>query len=205
MSSFAVLGLATDELQSFIKGTHSDPFRILGPHRVGDDLVSSRVSSGCARDRDRASIRKGNSSPRNCTTMDFTRRPSRRETRIAIITCARCAGMVPNGRCTIRIVTARSWARWISTFLPKDSIGSCTRNSARILRTIGDEAGVYFPVWAPNAQRVSVVGDFNGWDGRVNPMRKLVGSGVWELFLPGVDEGAHYKFEIRDAARRAAS
>src|SRR5205814_2611179 len=47
------------------------------------------------------------------------------------------------------------------------------------------------------AQRVSVVGDFNGWDGRVNPMRKLLGSGVWELFLPGVREGAHYKFEIR--------
>src|SRR5204863_69332 len=65
------------------------------------------------------------------------------------------------------------------------------------LRTIGDEAGVYFAVWAPNAQRVSVVGDFNGWDGRVNPMRRLLGSGVWELFLPGVKEGAHYKFEIR--------
>jgi 1,4-alpha-glucan branching enzyme len=65
------------------------------------------------------------------------------------------------------------------------------------LRAIGGEAGVYFAVWAPNAQRVSIVGDFNGWDGRVNPMRKLVGSGVWELFLPGVKEGAHYKFEIR--------
>ena len=48
--------------------------------------------------------------------------------------------------------------------------------------------GVYFAVWAPNAQRVSVVGDFNGWDGRVHPMRKLIGSGVWELFIPGVGE-----------------
>ena len=65
------------------------------------------------------------------------------------------------------------------------------------LWTIGDTAGVYFAVWAPNAQRVSVVGDFNGWDGRVNPMRKLLGSGVWELFLPNVRENAHYKFEIR--------
>ena len=65
------------------------------------------------------------------------------------------------------------------------------------LRTIGDATGVYFAVWAPNAQRVSVVGDFNDWDGRVNPMRKLIGSGVWELFLPGIKQGAHYKFEIR--------
>lgn len=58
-------------------------------------------------------------------------------------------------------------------------------------------AGVHFAVWAPSAQRVSVVGDFNGWDGRRHPMRKLVPSGVWEIFLPGVCEGAHYKFEIR--------
>src|SRR6202043_3985609 len=65
------------------------------------------------------------------------------------------------------------------------------------LRKVGDTSGVYFAVWAPNAQRVSVVGDFNSWDGRVNPMRRLLGTGVWELFLPGVNEGAHYKFEIR--------
>ncbi len=65
------------------------------------------------------------------------------------------------------------------------------------LRTIGDATGVYFAVWAPNAQRVSVVGDFNDWDGRVNPMRKLLSAGVWELFLPGIKQGAHYKFEIR--------
>jgi 1,4-alpha-glucan branching enzyme len=57
--------------------------------------------------------------------------------------------------------------------------------------------GVHFAVWAPSAQRVSVTGDFNNWDGRVHPMRKLVPSGVWEIFLPGVHEGAHYKFEIR--------
>jgi 1,4-alpha-glucan branching enzyme len=71
-------------------------------------------------------------------------------------------------------------------------------------RTIAGDEGVYFAVWAPNAQRVSVVGDFNGWDGRVNPMRRLLGSGVWELFLPGVEEGAHYKFEIRTPLERSS-
>jgi 1,4-alpha-glucan branching enzyme len=68
------------------------------------------------------------------------------------------------------------------------------------LRNIGGVDGVYFAVWAPNAHRVSVVGDFNGWDGRVNPMRRLVGSGVWEIFIPGVTAGTHYKFEIRTPA-----
>jgi 1,4-alpha-glucan branching enzyme len=57
--------------------------------------------------------------------------------------------------------------------------------------------GVQFAVWAPNALRVSVVGDFNGWDGRVHPMRATGGSGVWEIFLPGLDIGTVYKFEIR--------
>jgi len=57
--------------------------------------------------------------------------------------------------------------------------------------------GCHFAVWAPNAQRVSVVGDWNGWDGRAHPMRKLIPSGVWEIFLPGIREGEHYKFELR--------
>jgi 1,4-alpha-glucan branching enzyme len=56
--------------------------------------------------------------------------------------------------------------------------------------------GVQFAVWAPNAKRVSVVGDFNSWDGRVNPMRSRGASGVWELFVPEMAEGCLYKFEI---------
>ena len=66
--------------------------------------------------------------------------------------------------------------------------------------TIGSVTGVHFAVWAPNAQRVSVVGDFNHWDGRAHPMRKLVPSGVWEIFIPGVPDGAHYKYEVRNTA-----
>jgi len=58
-------------------------------------------------------------------------------------------------------------------------------------------AGVGFAVWAPNAIRVSVVGDFNHWDGRRHPMRKHPAHGVWELFIPGLEEGALYKFELK--------
>ncbi len=56
--------------------------------------------------------------------------------------------------------------------------------------------GVQFAVWAPNAQRVSVVGDFNGWDGRRSPMRKRIDSGIWEIFVPEIGQGAIYKYEV---------
>src|SRR5579871_3188312 len=62
---------------------------------------------------------------------------------------------------------------------------------------VGSTIGVHFAVWAPNAERVSVIGDFNAWDGRVHPMRLLVSSGVWELFVPDLPDGEKYKFEIR--------
>ncbi|MDC0706894.1 1,4-alpha-glucan branching protein GlgB [Stigmatella sp. ncwal1] len=58
-------------------------------------------------------------------------------------------------------------------------------------------AGVSFAAWAPTAAGVSVVGDFNGWDGRLHPMRRMGASGIWELFIPEVGEGTRYKFEIR--------
>jgi 1,4-alpha-glucan branching enzyme len=66
------------------------------------------------------------------------------------------------------------------------------------LRTVDGVPGVAFAVWAPSAARVSVVGNFNRWDGRYHPMRSLGASGVWELFVPGLGEGELYKFELRD-------
>ena len=65
------------------------------------------------------------------------------------------------------------------------------------LRAIDGVHGTSFAVWAPNAQRVSVVGDFNNWDGRFHPMRLLGASGVWEIFIPDLSDGEKYKFEIR--------
>ncbi len=62
--------------------------------------------------------------------------------------------------------------------------------------TIGGVAGTRFAVWAPNARRVSVVGDWNAWDGRVHPMRQRLPQGVWEIFVPGVGPGARYKYEL---------
>jgi 1,4-alpha-glucan branching enzyme len=64
-------------------------------------------------------------------------------------------------------------------------------------REVDGVAGVAFAVWAPNARSVSVVGDFNGWDGRLHPMRSLGASGIWELFVPDLRPGTKYKFELR--------
>jgi 1,4-alpha-glucan branching enzyme len=68
------------------------------------------------------------------------------------------------------------------------------------LRVIDGVHGTSFAVWAPNAQRVSVIGNFNDWDGRIHTMRSLGASGIWEIFIPGVGEGALYKYEIRNLA-----
>jgi 1,4-alpha-glucan branching enzyme len=64
------------------------------------------------------------------------------------------------------------------------------------VKTIEGVAGVHFAVWAPSAKRVSVVGDCNRWDGRIHPMRSRGSSGIWEMFLPDLGEGAIYKYEI---------
>jgi 1,4-alpha-glucan branching enzyme len=73
------------------------------------------------------------------------------------------------------------------------------------LTTRDGAAGTYFAVWAPNAERVSVKGDWNGWDADAAPMRRITGSGLWEVFLPGVGQGARYKYCVvsGDEAYRA--
>jgi 1,4-alpha-glucan branching enzyme len=68
------------------------------------------------------------------------------------------------------------------------------------VREIEGVVGTSFAVWAPSARSVSVVGDFNLWDGRLHPMRSLGSSGIWELFVPGLADGDHYKYEIRTEA-----
>ena len=64
------------------------------------------------------------------------------------------------------------------------------------LRSVNGVEGVNFAVWAPNADGVSVVGDFNGWDGRQHAMHKHIPGGIWELFVPGLDEGCLYKYRV---------
>ena len=69
------------------------------------------------------------------------------------------------------------------------------------VRTIDGVTGVNFAVWAPNASGISVVGDFNHWDGRRHPMRKHIPSGIWELFVPGLKSGDCYKYRVHQHYR----
>src|SRR5438445_4884929 len=196
MKPFEVAGLPPDDLNSFLSGTHSDPFRILGPHRMGDDLAI-RVFRPDAQKIDILVDRQSTIAAKKIHRDGFFQ--------------ASVPGAAHDLDYHLRL-TSWDGSEWVArdpyrsgpimgeVDLPVLAEGQHLQIYEKFgahLRTIGGDAGVYFAVWAPNAQRVSVVGDFNGWDGRVYPMRKLLGSGTWELFLPGVREGAHYKFEIR--------
>jgi len=208
MKPFDITGLPPDELNRFLSGMHSDPFRILGPHRVGDDLII-RVFRP---DVKKIAVVLGRQprDDRGSGTPSESLIEAEKIHRDGFF----CA-TVPNG--TRDLAYQLRFTNWDGS---ERIVGDPYRYGPIMgevdlhlfgegqhwkiyekfgghLRNIDNETGVYFAVWAPNAQRVSAVGDFNNWDGRVHPMRKLLGAGVWELFVPGVGEGAHYKFEIR--------
>ncbi|HJT80657.1 MAG TPA: 1,4-alpha-glucan branching protein GlgB [Chthoniobacterales bacterium] len=199
MKPFEITGLPPDELNSFLSATHSDPFRVLGPHRLGDDLAIRIFRP----DAEKVAIETNGNTADGRIEAEKIHRDG--------FFCATVPGATRDLDYRLHF-TAHSGAEWTArdpygygpimgeTDLHLFGEGQHWRIYDKFgahLRTIGGERGVYFAVWAPNAQRVSVVGDFNNWDGRVHPMRKLLGAGVWELFLPGVGDNVHYKFEIR--------
>jgi len=196
MSHFEILGVPIDELNTFLAATHPDPFRILGPHRVGENLVI-RVFRPDAREVQILTA-AGTEANANRLHADgffqavITGRGRELDYKLRIITWG---GSEIIAQDPYRYGTIMGEVD-LHLFAEGNHQQIYERFGAQ-LRNIGGVDGVYFAVWAPNATRVSVVGDFNGWDGRVNPMRRLLGSGVWELFLPEVREGMHYKFELR--------
>jgi 1,4-alpha-glucan branching enzyme len=199
MKPFEVTGLPPDELNSFLSATHADPFRVLGPHRLGDDLAIRIFRP----DVEKVSVIVNGASANGEVVAERIHRDG--------FFCATIPGATRDLDYRLHFTslagtewTARDPYRYGPIMGETDLHLFAEGQHWRIydkfgahFRTIDGERGVYFAVWAPNAQRVSVVGDFNNWDGRVHPMRRLLGAGVWELFLPGVGENAHYKFEIR--------
>ncbi|MBX7251579.1 MAG: 1,4-alpha-glucan branching protein GlgB [Candidatus Promineofilum sp.] len=182
-------------IEAIVGGYHGAPFDILGPHRAGDDLVIRAFLP----EAESVGVILGPGDPRPMERIHITG--------LFEVT-------LPNQDIApYRLaVTDRSGQTQLyedpysftSTFGGLDAylMGEGThqhiyeRLGAHIMELRG-VSGVHFAVWAPNAQRVSVVGPFNQWDGRRHPMRFLHDNGVWELFIPGLGEGTLYKYEIK--------
>jgi 1,4-alpha-glucan branching enzyme len=175
---------------------HADPFSVLGPHLDGGRLVIRAIFPAA---ESVAVVRPGQPS------VEMTKRHPAGIYEAVLedeseVVPYRLQVASPGGR-VAEVEDPYRFGRILSDF---DMYLFGEGKHTRIYDKLGahplDVAGtrgVHFAVWAPNAVRVSVVGDFNAWDGRVHPMRSLGPSGVWEIFVPAAGLGQRYKFELR--------
>jgi len=181
------------ELTAFLAATHGDPFALLGPHLVPGGVVWRAFLPGASRVEALLPDGPRPLAPRGTEGFFEGLLPgTRRED------CTRLRAQEPGGMREFHDAYAMGPALG-----PLDDHllleGTHTRLHERLgAHLIAHEgvAGTRFAVWAPHARRVSVVGDFNLWDGRRHPMRRRVDSGLWELFIPGIGEGTVYKYEL---------
>ncbi|MDE3153796.1 MAG: 1,4-alpha-glucan branching protein GlgB [Acidobacteriota bacterium] len=192
-------------LERLAAGTHHDPFGVLGPHRDAEGRgVVIRTFQPAAR---AVAVRPmGARGAAAAADIPMERRGPAGGFEVLV---PATSAEVPDYRLRITLYdgTEREiddpyrYGRVLSDYdLHLLSEGTHYESWARLgahPMTLGGVAGVHFAVWAPNAERVSVVGDFNGWDGRLHPMRVLQPNGIWELFVPGLAAGEKYKYEIR--------
>ena len=185
-----------DALRAVARGVHSDPFSVLGPHGAGANRTVTAFDPGASA---LAAIA-------GSTRHDLPPVPD-------------CPGIfrgpVPGDGAYALHCTGQGGATWqtddpyrfgpVLGDIDEYLLGEGTHRvlwhalGAHVMSHEGVD-GTHFAVWAPNAGRVSVVGDFNQWDGRRHVMRRRGATGVWEIFLPGLGEGTAYKYEILDGA-----
>ena len=191
------MSLTAEAIQSLVTGKHGDPFAVLGPHPSRDGSMTVRAFLPGAAEV--AVVADGGAVL--APPLKPVHRDGLWEGKLAKRPAAAYRLRVKDGRG--HVTDVEDPYRFPPTLSGFDLhlLGEGTHY--RVYDKLGAHAatldgvdGVIFAVWAPNAKRVSVVGDWNGWDGRIHPMRLHPGNGVWELFLPGVAEGARYKFEI---------
>ncbi len=202
----ATLPAAAVELLA--RGVHPDPFAVLGPHEAVLDRTAGLVVRAVRPDADQMEVQ---ARPAGATV------PMTRQHAAGVF-----ATFIPNATregFDYRLLMTRADGSAIELddpyrygpvltefdqhlFGEGTHVRSFDRLGARPI-VHGVRRGVHFAVWAPNARRVSVVGDFNAWDGRVHPMRALVTSGLWEIFLPDLGVGDRYKFEVVTARNQA--
>ena len=172
--------------EALAKGNHADPFAILGLHRAGNGRVVRAFHPAATLaeiiDPDgKVLATMQRMHPDGVFTGQMPPRKRRYRLRFSF----------PDGN-EFSMEDPYRFAPVLSG-LPGDAARD--ELGARVIQHEG-VSGTCFAVWAPNAMRVSVVGDWNDWDGRVNVMRRHAESGSWEIFLPQVQAGALYKFEL---------
>ena len=190
------------ELEALLQGRHGQPHNFLGMHPVTHQGLRGLVA--------RALVQDG----RTCEVVDYQHQPERRYPMEKLDALGFFETFIPDRaevfRYRLRIEKANGEIRqfydpysFLPTLSDQDLYLLNEGTEHRVYQKLGAHVrqvngvfGVSFAVWAPNALRVSVVGDFNNWDGRYFPMRSLGNSGVWELFIPGLQEGMLYKYEI---------
>ncbi len=204
--------LTAAELASFAQATCSEPHSLLGMHKVKSGLVVRaflRDAVTCAVVEIDGPAKKGASSEAGAEKLHPMERVSE-DGLFEVVIPRRKAFFAYQLRMTRGNGEMRQFHdpyRFLPTLGDQDLYLFNEGNEHRAyeklgahVRVIDGVSGVAFAVWAPSAARVSVVGNFNAWDGRYFPMRPLGGSGVWELFVPGLGEGDLYKFELRTQA-----
>ena len=191
-----VAPVGKQDILAIVTGQHRNPFSILGLHQMGNRWFARAFVPGA--ETVHASTLDGASIGR----LERRHREGFFEGPVAV-----------ERKQVIRLTAGRGNDTWtfVDPYVFGPVLGSLDdyylaegthlrlydRLGAHAIRHEGVE-GVHFAVWAPSAARVSVVGDFNGWDGRRHSMRLRSGSGVWEIFIPDAQVGQHYKYELSD-------
>ena len=176
--------------RAIVEGRHGDPFSVLGLHERGGTWVVTAFVPGAERLRVLAKEEVEAQAVTGCEGLFCAALPARMPYRLR----GERAGVVWDFDDPFRFGP-------VLGEMDEYLLGEGTHKrlwqvlGAHVVTHEGVE-GVHFAVWAPNAERVSVVGDFNIWDGRRHPMRRRGPTGVWETFIPGLGEGATYKYEI---------
>ena len=200
------MSIAEEEIQRIVESRHPAPHAVLGPHYSKPDRRT--IIRAFLPQAKEVSVARGGGGKKTV-----------RHELVRIHPLGLFEGSLPgllNGSGYRLIVTDEQdvehtlydpYAIKVSAFSEEDRVKFAGGEHLQAFRLLGAHprceagvGGVAFAVWAPHAARVSVVGTFNGWDGRLHQMQLLGNSGVWELFVPGVAEGALYKYEIKTEA-----
>ncbi|MGH9386460.1 MAG: 1,4-alpha-glucan branching protein GlgB [Vicinamibacterales bacterium] len=190
-----VSSVASEQIEALVHGAHSDPFSILGPHET-DVGLAIRVLRP---DANAVDVLVGG------VPLPAIQRHSRGFFEVILADATRAdtdyrIRLTRRDGSSVEMDDPYRYGPVLTDFdLYLLGEGTHFRVFDRLgARTIthGLRPGVHFAVWAPNARRVSVVGDFNQWDGRVHPMRAIRPAGYWEIFLPELGNGDRYKFEV---------